>query len=50
VYSQDVVFREVVSKSEHEEIVHTKNNLEKVWLELRNEEDDSDDRLNRKKR
>jgi hypothetical protein len=30
-------------KSEPEEIVQTKNNPEKVWFELRNEEDDSDE-------
>jgi hypothetical protein len=31
------------SKSEPEEIVQTENNPEKVWFELRNEEDDSDE-------
>jgi hypothetical protein len=43
VYSRDVVFREVRSKSEPEEIVQIENNPEMVWFELRNEEDDSDE-------
>jgi hypothetical protein len=43
VHSRDVVFKEVGSKFELEEIVQTENNLEKVWFELRNEEVDSDE-------
>jgi hypothetical protein len=41
VYIRDVVFIEVGRKSESEVMVKTKNDLEKVWFELRNEEDDS---------
>jgi DNA-binding transcriptional regulator GbsR (MarR family) len=43
VYSRDVVFREVRGKSSLEEIFQTKNNLEMMRFELRNEEDDSDE-------
>jgi hypothetical protein len=38
-----VVFREFGSKSEPEEIFHTKNNPEKVQFELRSEEEDSNE-------
>jgi hypothetical protein len=40
-----VVFKEFESKCEAEEIVQTKNNPEKVWFELRNEEDDSNESI-----
>jgi hypothetical protein len=43
MYNREVMFREVRSKSEPEEIVQTENNHEAVWFELRNEEDDSDE-------
>jgi hypothetical protein len=43
VYNRDVVFREVIGKSELEEIVQIENNLETVRFELRNEEDDLDE-------
>jgi hypothetical protein len=43
VHIQDVVSREVGSMSEPKEIIQTKNNPEKVWFELRNEEDDLDE-------
>jgi hypothetical protein len=43
MYSRDVVFIEVRGKSEPEEFVQTKNNLDTVQLELRNEEDDSNE-------
>jgi hypothetical protein len=36
-----VVFREVGGKSEPKEVVQTKNNLDRMCFELRNEEDDS---------
>jgi hypothetical protein len=43
VYSRDVVFREVKRKFESEVIVQTENDMEKVWFELRNgEQDDLD--------
>jgi hypothetical protein len=45
VYSRYVIFREVGSKFEPEEIVQTKNNPEKVWFEMRNEEVDSDESI-----
>jgi hypothetical protein len=37
------ITKEEKCKSEPEEIVQTENNLEKVWFEIRNEEDDSGD-------
>jgi hypothetical protein len=40
-----LAFREVGIKSKPEEIVQTKNNLEKVWFELRNKEDDLDESI-----
>jgi hypothetical protein len=40
-----VVFREVRSKSEPEEIVQIENIPEKVQFELSNEEDDSDESI-----
>jgi hypothetical protein len=40
-YSRNVVFREVGSKTDPKENFQTENNLETVWFELRNEEDDS---------
>jgi hypothetical protein len=43
VYSRYVVFIEVESKSNLEEVVQTKNYPNTVWFELRNEEDDSDE-------
>jgi hypothetical protein len=43
VYNLYVVFIEVESKSEHEEIVKTENNPKMVWFELKNEEDDSEE-------
>jgi transposase InsO family protein len=43
MYSRYLAFREVRSNSEPKEIVHTKNNLETMWLELRNEEYDSNE-------
>ena len=43
MHSLDVVFKEVGSKSDLEEFFQTENNPEKVWFELRNEEDDSDE-------
>jgi hypothetical protein len=43
MYSRDVVFREVRGKSKPEEVVQTENNLDTMWFELRNEEDDSDE-------
>jgi hypothetical protein len=43
VYIRYVVLREVESKYDPEEIVQSENNPEKVWFELRNEEDDSDE-------
>jgi hypothetical protein len=43
MYSRDVVFREVGSKSKLEEIFQTEDDLEKVRFELRNEEDDLDE-------
>jgi hypothetical protein len=39
-YNQYVVFREVRRKFEPEGMVQTKDNPEKVWFEMRNEEDD----------
>jgi hypothetical protein len=38
-----VVFREVESKSDHEENVQIENNPKKVQFQMRNEEDDSDE-------
>jgi DNA-binding transcriptional regulator GbsR (MarR family) len=40
-----VVFREVISNIELEEIVHTKNNYDTVQFELRNEENDSNESI-----
>jgi hypothetical protein len=40
-----VVFREVEMKYDPEEMIQTENNLEKVWFDLRNEEDDSDESI-----
>ena len=41
MYIREVVFREFRRRSEVEEIVQTKNNLEKVRFEMWNEEDNS---------
>jgi hypothetical protein len=43
MYSRYVVFREVERNFESEVMVQTKNNLEKVWFELRNEKGDLDE-------
>ena len=45
MYSRDVVFREVIGKSDLEEVVQTKNNPDTMQFELRNEEDDSDESI-----
>jgi hypothetical protein len=45
VYSKYVVFREVRSKPEPEEIIQSENNLEMVHFELRKEEDDSNESI-----
>jgi hypothetical protein len=45
MYSRDVVFREFRGNFEHEEVVHTENNPNIIWFELRNEEYDSDESI-----
>jgi len=45
-----VVFKEVEVKSELEEVVQTKNNPDMMWFELRNKEDDLDEKPNLRKR
>jgi hypothetical protein len=45
MYNRDAVFREVRRKSESEVMVQTKNNLEKMCFELRNEEGDLDESI-----
>jgi hypothetical protein len=43
MYSRDVVFREVGRKFDFEVMVKIENDSEKVWFELRNEEEDYSD-------
>jgi hypothetical protein len=43
MYCLEVVFREVGGKPEFEKSIQIEDNLDTMWFELRNEEDDSDE-------